>query len=104
MPSIGVRAPARSYKVVVVGLIGSQFTSLQSLVKDLPIEVRHVSPNELLRVRHLDGLVLITRFAGHKHTSHAARIAPNRVIRVRHGAAQAVYDSIVELFGLGQAA
>ena len=95
-----VCARALNYKTVVVGIKGVQFRALEGLLEGYPITVREVSPEKLLRLGRLDGLVVLTRFVNHKHSNHAKRIAPERVVWVGHGAAAAVADAIIAFYGL----
>lgn len=92
------RTRVRTYRVVVVGLIGDQFRILERLIGEHPITVRKVSPEKLLRVGRLNGLVILTKFLKHKHSKHAERIAPKRVLRVGRGTASAVAAAIVAFF------
>lgn len=98
MPNSCICAPARTLKAVIVGVKNCQFNSVVSKLQGYPIEVREVSPEKFLRLRRLDGLVVLTRFLNHKHSRHAKHIAFN-VIRVDHGGANAVASAIVAFYG-----
>ena len=99
MSHICICAPARTYRVAVVGVNGCQFHSLGILLSHYPIEIRELSPERLLRLRSLDCLVVLTKFVNHKHSIHAECIARD-AIRVDHGGARAVADAILSYFGL----
>lgn len=100
MPRSSPCAPARSHKVMVVGLVGKKFRALEAMLVGYPIVIRNVSPECLLRLHDITGLVVLTRFVSHKHTGHARRIARNSVVWIRHGAARSVFDAIIEHFCL----
>ena len=101
MPNSCVCARPRIYKVVIVGLKGGQFRALEALLDEYPVTLREVSPKKLLRLSGLDGHVVLTRFVNHKHSTHAERIAPGRVLPGRHGAAMAIADAIAAFFRFG---
>jgi hypothetical protein len=97
-------APARIYKVVVVGLKTCQLNALKEILREYPIAVRDISPATLLRLRRLNDLVVLTRFVNHKHSQHAKQITSQDVIWVSHGAARAAADAIVSFFDLNNRA
>jgi hypothetical protein len=94
MPNTCHCARPQVNKVTVIGLKGGQFHALKVRLQEYPIAVREVSPDKFLGLNGLDGLVVLTRFLNHQHSTHAKRIA-GRVIRVAHGAATAVAEAIV---------
>lgn len=100
MPIASTCAPAQVCNVMVVGLKGDQFSVLNSLLPRDRVRIREVSPEKFLRIDRFSGVVLLTRFTGHKHQQHAGRIAPGRTLRVAHGGAQAVADAILVHIGL----
>lgn len=101
MPNTCFCAPSCACKVVVVGIKGCQLNALRRKLQEHPIKIRKVSPEKLLRLRSVHGLVVLTRFLNHKHSWHARQIALN-VIRVDHGAADAVANAIIHFFDDGR--
>jgi hypothetical protein len=99
MSNACICAPARTHRVAVVGVKGCQFQSLCIMLSQYPIELRELSPDQLLRRSSLDCLVVLTRFVNHKHSRHAKCIAQD-AIRVDHGAARAIADAILWYFDL----
>ncbi len=92
-------APLPTEKAAIVGLTGKQFRLLQTLMQDYPITLRNLSLSSLFRRSSIDGLVVVTRFVSHKHSWRAQRIATNRLLRVDHGTARAVFAAVREHFG-----
>lgn len=91
----------RVMRVTIVGLVGKQFNDTCELLASYPIKLDSIEPKGLLRRRCVcSDLIVLTRFAGHKHHAHARKIAPGHVLRVDHGAANAVADAIIASFGL----
>lgn len=71
------------FKVVVVGVTGSQADQLRAKLPS-GVELKVMSPERALRFRG-DGaqIVLLTRFVSHKHEHHLRRVSscPVRVMR-----------------------
>ncbi len=100
MSSTCLRAHTHTYNALIVGLKGDQITVVNRLLDEYPVSVRCVSPEKLLRLSGVKGVVVLTRFVKHKHSNHADRIADGRVLLVPRGAALAVADAIIAFFRL----
>ena len=72
---------ARRIRVIVVGLTGSQYTTLHRKV-GLAIDIRLLSPEEALRYRGtLPDLVVVTRFVQHKTCNRLQKIMGRERLR-----------------------
>ena len=101
MSQTDTAARTRAPRVVIVGLLGQQFSHVRESLTHCHVKLESIKPGRLLRHRKTsDDLIVLTRFVGHKHCAHAECIAPGRVVRVDHGTANAVADAIVAFFGL----
>ena len=102
MNTSSCRTRVRVFRVVVVGLVGSQFSQLQSLCATFPVSLDSLTPEQLLRRRNLcPDLLVLTRFVCHKHTRHAQRVTGGTVCVVGRGTAAAVAKAISDSLEVG---
>jgi hypothetical protein len=95
MSSTCLRARTHTYKALIVGLKGDQLDALQRLLEQYPVSVRTVSPEKLLQLRGVNGVIFMTRFLKHKHSTHARQIAKGGVVFIPRGGALTVAKAIV---------